>query len=156
MYMQDLNSVRVYLPALISTLFYTICIGVPDAPSSIHVRGINKDSLTLEWSPPEYDGGTKVRQYIIEMSVGDSSTWEKLGTVDQFRTQFLVSKLKPETDYLFAVSAENDVGISQQQATSKPVRLEKPISKWDFFLFSCSSVVCLFIFVLVDGKEYNF
>ena len=47
--------------------------------------------------------------------------------MESFRTQHPVSGLEHETDYLFAVSAENDVGVSEKQKTAKPVRLEKPI-----------------------------
>ncbi|KAK7507540.1 hypothetical protein BaRGS_00001475, partial [Batillaria attramentaria] len=102
-------------------------LSVPDAPASINVRGIMKDGLTLEWTPPESDGGSKVRRYIVEMSIKGTDKWERIAAMDYFRNQHMVSDLQPEKDYLFAVSAENDVGVSERQKTQKAIRLEKPI-----------------------------
>ena len=101
--------------------------GVPDAPSSILIKNIVKDSLTVEWTPPKSDGGSRIQRYIVEKSLKGTDKWEKVATVESFKTQLTESDLECEKDYLFAVSAENDVGRSEKQMTTKAVRLEKPI-----------------------------
>ena len=88
---------------------------------------MGKDSLALEWSPPQSDGGSKVRRYIVEKMVKGSDKWEKVDTVESYKTQYTVSDLEFEKEYFFAVSAENDVGVSEKQKTAKPVKLDKPI-----------------------------
>ncbi|XP_070182955.1 M-protein, striated muscle-like [Littorina saxatilis] len=102
-------------------------LSVPDAPASLLIKNITKDGLTLEWTPPENDGGSRVRRYIIEKSLKGTDKWEKVTTVESFRTRCTVADLEREKDYFFAVSAENDVGIGEKQKTAKPVKMEKPI-----------------------------
>lgn len=70
------------------------------------------------------------------MSLKDSEKWEHITTVDYFKTHHLVTGLQPEKDYIFAVSAENDVGVGDRQKTLKPIRLERPVCK-----FMCCDVV---------------
>lgn len=91
------------------------------------IKNITKDGLTLKWTPPENDGGSRVRRYIIEKSLKGTDKWEKVTTVESFRTRCTVADLEREKDYFFAVSAENDVGIGEKQKTAKPVKMEKPI-----------------------------
>lgn len=88
----------------------------------------------MEWTPPEHDGGSRINRYIVEKSLKGTDKWEKVATVESFRTQHSVSDLEREKDYLFAVSAENDMGLSEKLKTAKPVRLEKPICEWQLFL----------------------
>lgn len=50
----------------------------PSAPQSVHVRNMGKDNLTVEWSAPESDGGSRIKKYIVEKSKKESDTWEKV------------------------------------------------------------------------------
>lgn len=110
---------------------------MPDAPASILVKNIMKDGLTLEWTPPVNDGGSRIKGYIIEKSLKPSDKWEKVAKVESFRTNHSISDLEQEKDYLFAVSAENDVGVSEKQTTAKAIRLEKPICEYFVDVFFC-------------------
>ncbi|KAH9498302.1 hypothetical protein Btru_006487 [Bulinus truncatus] len=103
-------------------------LSVPSAPQSLHVRNIGKDNLTLEWSAPENDGGSRIIKYAVEKSKKGSDKWEKVTSIDGFKNFLLVSELEQDVEWLFAVSAENDIGFSDRAVTSKPVKLDKPIN----------------------------
>ena len=62
------------------------------------------------------------------------SAWVDLGSVESFKTTFTVRDLDPNKKYFFAVSAENDIGVSEQCATEKSVSPKKIISKCDLSL----------------------
>ena len=51
---------------------------VPSAPQSVHIRNMGKDSLTLEWSAPDSDGGSRIKKYIVEQSKAGSDKWTKV------------------------------------------------------------------------------
>ena len=38
----------------------------PSAHQSVHIRNMGKDSLSLEWSAPDSDGGSHIKKYIVE------------------------------------------------------------------------------------------
>ncbi|RUS90387.1 hypothetical protein EGW08_001882, partial [Elysia chlorotica] len=102
-------------------------LAVPSAPKSIHIRNMGKDNLTLEWSAPESDGGSRIKKYLVEKTKMGSDKWTKVSTVDSYKTFQAVSDLEQEVEWLFAVSAINEVGQSERAVTSKPVKLDKPI-----------------------------
>ena len=87
---------------------------------------IEKNSVTLEWSKPDSDGGSRIRRYIIYKRIEMTEKWVKVTTVEQFTTKTVIEKLKVEKNYFFAVSAENDVGESEKAETSQPTKLGKP------------------------------
>lgn len=58
-------------------------------------------------------------------------------SVDSYKTFVMVSNLAPEVDWLFAVSAENEVGVGEKAVTSKAIKLDKPISKSKVFDLLC-------------------
>ena len=47
--------------------------------------------------------------------------------MDSYKTFQAVSDLEQEVEWLFAVSAVNEVGQSERAVTSKAVKLDKPI-----------------------------
>ena len=86
-------------------------IGRPGAPASISVKSIGETEIEIEWKPPRHDGGSRVRKYhIFTMTDEFQDSWVEVATVDSFRTSHLVTRLKHDKKYYFAVSAENEKG----------------------------------------------
>lgn len=50
--------------------------GAPRGP--LEVSGMTKTSFTINWQPPEHDGGSPITEYIIEMKETSSKTWQKV------------------------------------------------------------------------------
>lgn len=72
------------------------------------------DRLTLSWMParvPSYVKSQKLT-YIVEVREPPSTLWRSL--TDNLRdTEYDVTNLNPEQDYLFRVRAKNEYGLSE-------------------------------------------
>lgn len=79
------------------------------------------------------DGGSRVKRYILQMKEDRaSSPWQDIGSVESYRNTFTVKDLEPGKNYLFAVSAENDAGVSEPTLTEKPVSPKKALGELTF------------------------
>lgn len=101
-------------------------LAAPSRPEQLNVVITDKNSVTVEWSKPKSDGGSRLRRYIIWRRVEMTDNWMKVTTVEHFITKTVIDKLEFEKNFFFAVSAENDVGESDKAVTREPVRLAKP------------------------------
>lgn len=92
---------------------------VPDSPRSIKASDVSRDSVTLNWVAPASDGGSRVRNYIIEKCATTAERWIR---VAQSRdTHYTVTDLFGKTSYQFRVIAENKFGQSAPSEPSGPV-----------------------------------
>ncbi|XP_046554801.1 titin-like [Haliotis rubra] len=101
----------------------------PGAPAGIKVKDIGKDSVTLTWTPPKDDGGSKVTGYVIKVREEKSKDWTKAGNVRGTENTFVVKDLKEEHGYFFSVTAENKIGTGQTLETESPISPKRPIAK---------------------------
>lgn len=95
---------------------------VPGAPTHLHDIDVTTDSITLQWSKPRYDGGSRIRNYIVEYRDTTRHTWSQAASIDSHRMTHTVINLKPSTDYYFRVSAENDIGIGEPCEMTTAIR----------------------------------
>lgn len=138
---------------IITTLFSA----APSRPEQLNVVITDKNSVTVEWSKPKSDGGSRLRRYIIWRRVEMTDNWVKVTTVEHFITKTVIDKLEFEKKFFFAVSAENDVGESDKAVTREPVRLAKPSGRcsvlWNesklFFFFGGGHFVKIHKLILI-------
>lgn len=72
------------------------------APTDLHVQAVSTQSVTLAWTPIEYNWGEG--NYVIEVSEGANGTFQQIAkTDDKAATNYQVSGLRPDTDYSFRV-----------------------------------------------------
>merc|ERR1712142_511931 len=92
----------------------------PEIPSgSLQACNVTESSVTMEWFPPYYDGGSKLLGYILEMKETQSTEWKVVTTtLETFTT---IRNLKEGVKYDFRVAAENAIGKSRALLTEKPV-----------------------------------
>lgn len=83
------------------------------------VTNVTKDSITIAWTRPEYDGGSRVTGYLIEAMEKGQNKWVKCTTV---RTMtHTIKSLREGAEYFFRVSAENHAGLSEPKEMIVPV-----------------------------------
>jgi len=97
-------------------------LGKPSAPQNLRVTAVSKDSVSLVWDEPAHDGGAPVTRYVIEKADVKQGVFSEVGDATPDKRQITVTKLLEDNDYMFRVSAENEVG------QGKPVSLEEPVT----------------------------
>ncbi|CAJ0566744.1 unnamed protein product, partial [Mesorhabditis spiculigera] len=82
----------------------------PEPPGKPTVQDQNVDSVKLLWAVPKQDGGSAIRNYIVEMKTENDKTWAKAEVTKQpFTTLF---HLVAGETYRFRVRADNVFGQS--------------------------------------------
>ncbi|MGM0509754.1 MAG: NosD domain-containing protein [Thermoplasmatota archaeon] len=73
---------------------------------------VYKGALNLSWSPPEYDGGSQILEYRIYRG-NETTDMEFIHSVDSPRNWYLDKGLSNGHEYVYQISALNDVGESR-------------------------------------------
>ena len=90
---------------------------VKDIPSKprgpLKIDDIFGEGCTVEWGPPEDDGGTPITHYVVEKCGGSSTTWSPCGRANGDCFKCRVVGLTPDKEYRMQVSAVNAEGTSE-------------------------------------------
>ena len=113
-------------------------LGRPSAPECLKVSKVTENSVTLKWSPPSQDGGSKVKGYIIEKRDTYRRVYTQVGRTSN--TEFRVPRLVEGNEYVFQVSAENSVGAGEPAELLQGVQAKSQYGRST--LSYNSSVVC--------------
>lgn len=115
--------------------------GPPSSPGAPEVKDKTKNSITLTWSPPDKDGGSPVKGYIIEVHEEGCSDWRRVNPPDKLHpsNELLIPDLKEGKPCKFRIYAVNAAGNSEpartaeiltQDILSKSSILEVPTRLW--------------------------
>uniref|UniRef100_A0A8C5DTY2 Fibronectin type-III domain-containing protein n=1 Tax=Gouania willdenowi TaxID=441366 RepID=A0A8C5DTY2_GOUWI len=80
-------------------------------PPNIKVDAVTSDSITLSWSPPDYDGGCCIAHYIVEKRDTNTQEWQMVVS-NLARTSFKAGRLTHGAEYQFRIYAVNRYGKS--------------------------------------------
>ena len=90
---------------------------VKDIPSKprgpLKIDDVFGEGCTVEWGPPEDDGGTPITHYVIEKCGGASSQWNPCGRANGDCFKCRVIGLTPDKEYRMQVTAVNAEGMSE-------------------------------------------
>jgi len=98
--------------------------GKPSPPSGrLRVRrsGESGSAVTLDWSAPLEDGGSRITSYVVEYRDADSIAWQRAALVDGLTTTVTVRGLRDSGDILFRVYAINEFGSGYPLETDSSV-----------------------------------
>uniref|UniRef100_A0A8C8AVL5 Titin n=1 Tax=Otus sunia TaxID=257818 RepID=A0A8C8AVL5_9STRI len=103
----------------------------PGPPTNTHVLDTTKNSITLGWSKPIYDGGCEIQGYLVEICKADEDEWSLVTPQTGVRaTRFEIKKLTEHQEYKLRVCALNKIGVGEAASvpgTIKPEdKLEAP------------------------------
>jgi Ca2+-binding RTX toxin-like protein len=83
----------------------------PVAPTTLSVKA-PKGSVTLSWKAPVDNGGSVVRDYVVEYSKNGSASWFKVIKAKSNATYVKIPGLRAKTTYNFRVYAVSSAGTS--------------------------------------------
>ena len=78
----------------------------------MHVAKETSSSITLEWTEPSSDGGEPIKAYIIEAKGPEDEEFRNVAKITGRDLCYTVGELSSNTEYEFAVRAENKAGES--------------------------------------------
>lgn len=97
----------------------------PASPKRLDVVDTSNSTASLVWLKPEHDGGSRIRNYIVEFRAKGTDNWVLSGETKLLK--MLVEGLIHNTEYDFRVRAQNDAGISEPQCTHSSVVIKEPV-----------------------------
>uniref|UniRef100_A0A668API9 Titin n=1 Tax=Myripristis murdjan TaxID=586833 RepID=A0A668API9_9TELE len=103
----------------------------PTAPESIIPTDITKNSVSLAWTKPKHDGGSRITGYVLEAQKKGTDQWAHVTTVKTM--DFTVKNLNENEEYIFRVMAVNHSGRSAPRE-SKPIVVKDSTSLPEFDL----------------------
>lgn len=92
----------------------------PSSPGTPEVKDKTKSSITLSWSPPDKDGGSPIKGYIVEVHDEGSPDWRRVNPADKLHssTEITVPDLKEGKKCKFRIYAVNAAGNSEPAKTA--------------------------------------
>lgn len=97
-------------------------LNVTEPPANVRVTEVTKNSVSLAWQRPPYDGGSKITGYSVERREAPNGRWVKANFTNIIELGFTVSGLNQDESYEFRVYARNAVGsVSNPSLIAGPV-----------------------------------
>lgn len=91
---------------------------------------MNRFGATLTWEVPEYDGGTPITGYIIELRNRASIKWEPTMTTGADELSAVLTDVVENEEYFFRVRAQNMIGVGKPSPATRAVKIMDPIGKY--------------------------
>lgn len=106
-------------------------IAVPERPEDLEVTAVTKDSISLAWRPPKYDGGAEVTSYVLEVRQIGKDEFTRVATDNKLMDRkFVHEGLKQGCTYEFRVSAVNQIGQGKPSFSTKPITCKEELGKF--------------------------
>ncbi|XP_044292169.1 myosin-binding protein C, cardiac-type isoform X2 [Varanus komodoensis] len=95
-------------------------IDVPDPPEAPKITEVGEDNCTVQWQPPQYDGGQPVLGYILERKKKKSYRWMRLNFDLLKDLTYEAKRMIEGVVYEMRIYAVNSVGMSRPSPASQP------------------------------------
>jgi titin len=97
---------------------HTLAAQVPNAPTGLTVSDTTSNTFRLAWTAPDFDGGSAISDFTVEVSSDGGKTWRPAKTDASTSASYKVLGAAPGTTYKIRVAAKNGVGISSYAEAS--------------------------------------
>ena len=128
-----MNHFHVLFSWMVSWKIYQVLVlfsVTPSPPTRLTMRDIMRDTVTLEWEPPEYDGGSHLTGYLIEKRDARKNRWQYVHKVEPRLHEYTVPGLITGRDYFFRVRPMNIIGLGDAIQQEEPVRIQTPYREY--------------------------
>uniref|UniRef100_A0A3Q2WH58 Titin n=1 Tax=Haplochromis burtoni TaxID=8153 RepID=A0A3Q2WH58_HAPBU len=99
-----------------------------ESPHNLRVTNITRNSVSLFWERPEYDGSAKITGYIVERQELPTGRWLKCNFTNVQDTYFDVTGLTEDVRYDFRVIAKNSAEqLSAPSESTGPVTVKDDV-----------------------------
>lgn len=94
-----------------------------DTPGKPEVLDVTKNGVTLVWTRPKNDGGSKIIGYYVEALRLPGDKWVRCNTSSQNvpREEYTATGLEEDMEYQFRVIAKTAVNMSRASDITDPV-----------------------------------
>ena len=86
-------------------------------PQDLEVVDINRDSVSLKWKEPKFNGGANITSYNVEKRSGLDNRWYRANFTSITEMEYTVTALTPGEDYQFRIVARNALGTMSKPST---------------------------------------
>lgn len=95
-------------------------------PAAPEVADKTKSSVMLKWTPPERDGGSPIKGYIIQIQDEGKSDWLSVNDAENLHTttEFTIPNLRALKRHRFRIIAVNGIGESDPSPSTGEVLVE--------------------------------
>lgn len=93
---------------------------VPNPPLNPKVSDWTETAITVQWSPPDSDGGSPVTAYVVEYKEKMASTWKSFVELDPKKLQAVLPDLRTGASYVCRIRARNREGDSEPSVQTAP------------------------------------
>jgi plastocyanin len=101
--------------SVVSLSAFAQTANMPDQPTGVTAVAISPTSISLNWSPPQNNGGAPITGYNIEYRVAPSTVYITLTTLNDVTTYTHTNLITGKT-YIYRISAINAIGIGNPSA----------------------------------------
>uniref|UniRef100_A0A6I8QTY6 Titin n=1 Tax=Xenopus tropicalis TaxID=8364 RepID=A0A6I8QTY6_XENTR len=98
-------------------------------PLNVDVCDVNRFGATITWEPPEYDGGSEITAYIVELRDRASIKWDAAMITKPDELGATLNDVVENKEYIFRVRAENQAGVGKPSAATRAVKIRDPIAE---------------------------
>jgi len=110
---------------------------VPGQPGRPVVNRVSDRDVTLDWTPPDSDGGANITEYIVYHFTTDMNlqSLEKRTTAGRSKSCTFTKQLTFNKTYKFAVSAKNRFGIEHFSEFSESIKTPTRAGRYVILLY---------------------
>lgn len=93
------------------------------------VGDVSKFGCTVSWERPQWDGGSPITSYVVELRDRTSVKWSPVHVTKADELSAIINDVIENKEYIFRVRAENRAGVGKPSAASPPVKIMDPIGE---------------------------
>lgn len=113
-----------------SYVAYVSFPAIPERPEDLIITAVTKDSISVAWRPPKYDGGAEITEYVLESRMVGRDSFVRVGSDDKLMDRkFKLTGLKDGSSHEFRVSAINQVGQGKSSFATKPIQCKDELGE---------------------------